>query len=186
MSLWKNFWGHLRTILHHKKLVRRNCFRAGLYLQGITHDWSKYTPVEFFNGVRYYQNGKKSPNKAEKTAKGYSSAWLHHKGRNRHHYEYWIDFPDNADEGLTGMPMPVRYVIEMFCDRVAASKNYNPDTYTDEFPLQYYEKWKSHYVLHPDAQALLEKLLRMLASQGEEAVFSYIRNELDWKSSPRH
>ena len=47
MNLWYNFWGHLRTILHHKNLVRHYCFRAGLYKQGIMHDWSKYSPVEF-------------------------------------------------------------------------------------------------------------------------------------------
>ena len=52
MSLWYNFWGHLRTILHHKNLVRHYCFRAGLYKQGIMHDWSKYSPVEFINSVR--------------------------------------------------------------------------------------------------------------------------------------
>ena len=104
MSLWHNFWGHLKTILHHKKLVRHYCFRAGLYKQGIMHDWSKYSPVEFINGVKNYQGGKKSPNFGEKKTKGYSSVWLHHKGRNRHHYEYWIDFTLDPSEGLQGMP----------------------------------------------------------------------------------
>lgn len=99
MSLWYNFWGHLRTILHHKNLVRHYCFRAGLYKQGIMHDWSKYSPVEFINSVRNFQGGKKSPNFGEKATKGYSSSWLHHKGRNRHHFEYWIDFTLNPDEG---------------------------------------------------------------------------------------
>ena len=73
MSLWYNFWGHLRTILHHKNLVRHYCFRAGLYKQGIMHDWSKYSPVEFINSVRNFQGGKKSPNFGEKATKGYSS-----------------------------------------------------------------------------------------------------------------
>lgn len=185
MKIWYNFWGHLGTILHHKKLVRRYCFRAGLYKQGIMHDWSKYSPVEFFNGVRNYQGGKKSPNSGEKLAKGYSSAWLHHKGRNRHHYEYWIDFSTNPDDGLQGMPMPTRFILEMFCDRVAASKNYNRETYTDEFPLQYYEKYKGHYILHENTKELLELLLHMLAEKGEDATFSYIRHEIDWKHSPK-
>lgn len=183
MSLWKNFWGHLGTILHHKKLVRHYCFRAGLYKQGIMHDWSKYSPVEFIAGVRNYQDGKKSPNFGEKKTQGYSSAWLHHKGRNRHHYEYWIDFTLNPSEGLQGMPMPMRFVIEMFCDRIAASRNYNRETYTDSFPLDYYEKNKSHYILHKDTKELLERLLHMLADKGEDATFSYIRRELDWKKS---
>ena len=185
MSLWYNFWGHLRTILHHKNLVRHHCFRAGLYKQGIMHDWSKYSPVEFINSVRNFQGGKKSPNFGEKATKGYSSSWLHHKGRNRHHFEYWIDFTLNPDEGLQGMPMPTRYVLEMFCDRIAASKNYNRKNYDDSFPLAYYEKNKSHYILHKDTKELLERLLHMLADEGEDKTFAYIRKNIDWKHSPK-
>ena len=185
MSLWYNFWGHLRTILHHKNLVRHYCFRAGLYKQGIMHDWSKYSPVEFINSVRNFQGGKKSPNFGEKATKGYSSSWLHHKGRNRHHFEYWIDFTLNPDEGLQGMPMPTRYVLEMFCDRIAASKNYNRKNYDDSFPLAYYEKNKSHYILHNDTKELLERLLHMLADEGEDKTFAYIRKNIDWKHSPK-
>lgn len=185
MSLWYNFWGHLRTILHHKNLVRHYCFRAGLYKQGIMHDWSKYSPVEFINSVRNFQGGKKSPNFGEKATKGYSSSWLHHKGRNRHHFEYWIDFTLNPDEGLQGMPMPSRYVLEMFCDRIAASKNYNRKNYDDSFPLAYYEKNKSHYILHKDTKELLERLLHMLADEGEDKTFAYIRKNIDWKHSPK-
>lgn len=69
MGLWNNFWGHLGTILHHKKLVRRYCFRAGLYKQGIMHDWSKYSPVEFLAGVRNYQGGKKARTLARRKQK---------------------------------------------------------------------------------------------------------------------
>ena len=178
MNYWKNFTGHLGTILHHKKLVRHYCFKAGLYRQGIMHDWSKYSPTEFIPGVLYYQGGKRSPNFGEKTVRGYSSAWLHHKGRNKHHFEYWIDYTLEPDLGLQGMPMPTKYILEMFCDRVAASKNYNRDTYDDSFPLAYYEKGKSHYVMHPDTRKLLEQLLHMLAEEGEEKTFSYIRRNL--------
>ena len=84
-------WKHFCTITHHKILVMKHCFRIGLYWQGLMHDMSKYSPAEFIPGCRYYQ-GYRSPNNAEREAKGYSSAWLHHKGRNKHHYEYWIDY----------------------------------------------------------------------------------------------
>lgn len=183
MNLWNNFLGHLGTILNHKKLVRSLCFKAGLYKQGIMHDWSKYSPVEFFVGVKYYQGGKRSPNFGEKQKHGYSSAWLHHKGRNKHHFEYWIDYSAKPQDGLQGMAMPTRYVLEMFCDRVAASKNYNRDTYDDSFPLAYYTKNKGYYILHPNTRRLLEKLLKMLAEKGEEETFAYIRREIDWKHS---
>ena len=52
------FWGHLKTITHHRHLVMRGCFRMGLIWQGLTHDLSKYSPTEFFAGVRYFQGGR--------------------------------------------------------------------------------------------------------------------------------
>ena len=113
-------WQHLRTINHHKSLVMKHCFKVGLYKQGLLHDMSKYSPTEFLVGCRYYQ-GTRSPNNAEREATGYSKAWLHHKGRNKHHYEYWIDYSVDPGEGIVGQKMPIKYVIEMFMDRVAAS-----------------------------------------------------------------
>ena len=111
-------------------------------------------------------------------AEGCSKAWLHHKGRNRHHYEYWIDYPSNKDAGLAGMKMPVKYVVEMFCDRVAASKIYNKEKYTDKDPLNYYLKGHAHYVIHPETDRLLHKLLVMLSEKGEEYTFRYIRKKV--------
>ena len=93
---------HLRTINHHKKLVMEGCFKIGLYRQGLLHDLSKYTPTEFLVGCKYYQ-GNMSPNNAEREEVGYSSAWLHHKGRNKHHMEYWIDYgvgKEGTDHGV--------------------------------------------------------------------------------------
>ena len=114
---------HFHTITKHKILVMKECFRVGLYRQGLLHDLSKYSPSEFLIGCKYYQ-GDRSPNNAEREDKGYSSAWLHHKGRNKHHYEYWIDYSLDGKHVLAGMKMPVRYVVEMFLDRIAASKVY--------------------------------------------------------------
>ena len=181
----KKVIGHFTTITRHKILVMKECFKIGLYKQGLTHDLSKYSPTEFLVGCKYYQ-GNRSPNNAEREETGVSKAWLHHKGRNRHHFEYWIDMAIDPKEGLQGMPMPTRYVLEMFCDRIAASRNYNRENYDDSFALAYYEKNKDHYPLHPEARALLEKLLHMLAEEGEDATFSYIRREVDWKHSPKH
>lgn len=168
--------GHLKTINHHKWLVMKHCFRVGLYRQGLLHDLSKYSPSEFFTGVRYYL-GYRSPNEAERADKGYSAAWLHHKGRNRHHLEYWVDYPDDASS-LAGMEMPVRYVVEMFCDRVAASKTYLGEKYTAGAPWEYYYQRREHYMLHPNSRALLETLLAKLRDEGEEAAFAYIRREI--------
>ncbi len=174
---------HFCTITHHKHLVMKGCFKIGLYRQGLLHDLSKYMPAEFLVGCRYYQ-GTMSPNNAERRAVGYSSAWLHHKGRNKHHLEYWIDYgvPDkNAGEehkGICGMKMPVRYVAEMFVDRMSASKNYNKEKYTDSSPLAYYRRGRDHYLIHEDTRALLELLLVMLAEKGEDATNRFIRCRL--------
>ena len=158
-------------------LVMEGCFKVGLYRQGILHDLSKYTPSEFFVGCKYYQ-GDRSPNNAERETKGVSTAWLHHKGRNKHHYEYWIDYNIEAGMGLKGMYIPVRYVVEMFMDRIAASKNYQGSLYKDSSPLEYYRRGPADELIHPDSRRLLEKLLLMLANQGEEVTFAYIRQKL--------
>ncbi len=172
-----NFWKHLRTINHHKRLVRKACFKVGLYRQGLLHDLSKYMPSEFFVGVKYY-SGNASPNNLERLAKGYSSAWLHHKGRNKHHLEYWIDYNLEGDAPVAGMRMPDKYIVEMFIDRMSASKNYQKENYTDRSALEYYERGKSRQIMHPEVQELLERLLHMLAEQGEDATLEYIRKEV--------
>lgn len=157
----------------------KNCFRVGLYKQGLLHDLSKYSPTEFLVGCRYYQ-GTRSPNNAEREATGYSQAWLHHKGRNKHHYEYWLDYSVKPDEGIVGQKMPIKYVIEMFMDRIAASKTYQGSNYTDLHPLEYYERGaaKLGNMIHPETAALLHGLLVMLAEEGEEKTFEYIKKEI--------
>lgn len=174
-----NIWRHFHTITEHKIMVARHCFKVGMYWQGLTHDLSKYSPSEFWQGVKYYQ-GYRSPNNAEREDKGYSAAWLHHKGRNKHHYEYWIDYSVDPGEGIVGQKMPIKYVIEMFMDRVAASKTYQGSNYTDRQPLEYYEKGaaKLGKMIHPETAALLHFLLKMLAEEGEEKTFRYIRRKI--------
>lgn len=168
--------GHFRTITKHRHAVIRNCRRAGILWQGLRHDLSKYSPTEFIPGVRYYV-GTRSPNELERMDKGYSAAWLHHKGRNRHHFEYWSDY--NPVERRVGpVKMPLRYVIEMVCDRMAASKIYLGDKYTDASALDYFVHGKSHRVIHPETSDLCERLLTMLADEGEEKTFAYMRHLL--------
>ena len=171
------WYKHLTTVNRHRRLVREHCFRVGLYRQGLLHDLSKYSPVEFAVGAKYFQ-GFQSPNNAERMDRGYSSAWLHHKGRNKHHLEYWIDYALGEQSPLAGMEMPVNYVVEMFCDRVAASKTYRKDAYRDSDPWDYYRSSKSHYLMHPNTRELLESMLKKLADEGEDAAFAYIRTEV--------
>lgn len=172
-----NIINHFKTITNHKLLVMKYCFKVGLYKQGLLHDLSKYSFVEFSAGIKYYR-GYVSPNGVQKTVEGYSAAWLHHKGRNKHHFEYWIDYGINEADGLMGMKMPIKYVVEMFIDRVCASKNYLKEKYNDKSPLTYYENRKHYYVLHNEVRTLLEHLLNKLANEGEDKTFIYIRNNI--------
>lgn len=171
-------WNHFKTITYHKYLVMKGCFAVGLYKQGLMHDLSKYSPTEFMVGARYWQ-GDRSPNNAEREDVGFSSSWLHHKGRNKHHYEYWIDYNSHAvDEAMVPVPMPNRYIVEMFMDRLAASKVYNKEKYTDADALKYYQSGDTARFLHPHTKKVLELLLKMNAKYGEEKTFEFIRNRI--------
>ena len=168
---------HWKTVRRHRKLVRRYCFRLGLYWQGLTHDLSKYSPAEFLAGARYFQ-GDRSPNDAQRRECGYSAAWLHHKGRNKHHFEYWTDYGLDG-QGIQGVEMPPRYVAEMFCDRVAASRVYRGAAYKDGDPYEFFLRGKQkHLLMHPATSDLIESLLLKLRDEGEDATFAYIRREL--------
>lgn len=168
---------HFRTITHHRHLVMKNCFKVGLYWRGLTHDLSKYSPTEFWRGAKYYQ-GTFSPTQQERREKGYSLAWMHHKGRNRHHFEYWTDYGVNG-EGIIGVEMPKKYVAEMFCDRLAASKVYRGQDFQPGDPYQFFQYGKKKRLLmHPATSELLETILIVLRDQGEDAAFDYVRREV--------
>ena len=170
-----HFWAHLKTVHHHRALVRKYCFRLGLYWQGLTHDLSKYSPVEFFAGVKYYQ-GDHSPNDAQRKANGYSASWMHHKGRNRHQFEFWTDY---GMGGITGIEMPRKYVAEMFCDRLAASKTYRGKDFDPGDPYKFFLRGKGRQLLlHPATSDLLEKILLTLRDEGEDAAFEYVKHEV--------
>lgn len=174
-----HIYRHFRTITRHRHQVIRHCFKAGIGFQGLFHDLSKYSPSEFWAGAKYYQ-GTRSPNEVERELFGYSIAWLHHKGRNRHHFEYWTDY--NPETKTVGpVKMPLRYVAEMLCDRVAASKIYQGDNYTPAHPLAYFERGKPRRVIHPETSDLLEKWLTMLRDEGEDATFAYVRKMIKAK-----
>ena len=138
------------------------------------HDMSKYYPAEFLAGAKNYL-GTRSPNDKERKDKGYSSAWMHHKGRNKHHFEYWMDY-DPQTHIMSPVKMPYRYLIEMFCDRVAASKIYQGNNYSEKDPLEYFMKAKKRRIIHPETSIQLEYLLTMLAEKGEKETFGFIKS----------
>ena len=164
----------LKTITQHKIKVTWLCFRCHLFKQGLLHDLSKYSYIELKTGFKYYQ-GYRSPIDAEKEEKGYSLGWLHHKGRNKHHWEYWLDF---GKDGIYPCQMPVNYVIEMFCDRVAASMIYQKEKYTDSSALDYYIQGRDKILIHPNTDALIFSLLTYLSKNGLDKTIEYIKKEV--------
>ena len=119
---FKNFCKHLRRTLRHKWFVFVWCCKAGMPIRGLLHDMSKFSPVEFWESVRYFSETE-SPINVSKRVNGYSKAWQHHKGHNPHHYEYWIDA---LDYGGKPIQMPKKYAYEMICDYLGAGQAYNP------------------------------------------------------------
>ena len=126
---------HFLTITKHRFIVRKLCFKVGLYWQGLTHDLSKYSFKEFFISAKNY-SGKFSPINNERAKKGYSEVWLHHKGRNKHHQEYWYDYAAPDQNPV----IPYKYTIEMICDNLAAGMTYQGKNWTKEHQLEYYLK----------------------------------------------
>ena len=173
----RRFFGHLSTITRHRHKVIAHCAKAGILGQGLLHDLSKYGPTELWQGVKYY-NGKHSPTEDERRENGYSLAWMHHKGRNRHHWEYWTDY-NIAMRCYMPVPVPKRFLAEMLCDRVAASKIYKGDAYTDAAPLEYLLGGKD--IMHPETRETLVRFLTQLRDEGEDAMFSSIRRWLKEK-----
>jgi len=175
----KKFWGHLKTITTHKFLVTKYCFKCGLIKQGLLHDLSKYSFKEFFPSVKYYQ-GYRSPIDAQREDVGYSTAWLHHEGRNPHHWEHWID-KDYNNVKLIVLRIPLNYLIESVLDRIAASKVYNK-YYTDKAPLDFFEKGKDKMFMGPQNSYRIRMLLEYLAVHGQKKALEYYKDLYEkWK-----
>ena len=110
-------WLHFATITKHKLMVMHYCFESDFTSRGFSMTFPNIPRPEFLVGCKYYQ-GNRSPNNAEREDTGVSTAWLHHKGRNKHHYEHWVDYSINDPEHvIMGAKMPRRYVAEMVMDR---------------------------------------------------------------------
>ena len=165
---------HFKTVCKHKWYVFQECCKCGIVWQGITHDLSKFSAIEFGPSAEYFQ-GDRSPIEAEKEACGYSLAWLHHKGVNPHHWEYWIDFDENGN--IIANKMPWEYVIEMICDWIGAGKAYNTEKWTCHEPLAYYNKVRKGRHFHSETERLIEAILREIDRRGVEALYEIAKNE---------
>jgi hypothetical protein len=174
-----HFFRHLHTVNHHRRLVRKVCFKIGIPFQGLTHDLSKYSKEEFWTSVKFYTDGTKSPTEKERLTNGYSLCWMHHKGRNKHHFEYWFDI-DPKTRKYTPVKMPIRYLKEMFADRIAASKTYLKDKYTSSSPLEYLDSHNPGGLMHIESYNKLHEWLTLLSIKGEKETFKIIKKEKEY------
>ena len=169
---------HFLTITNHRHKVIANCARAGILWQGLRHDLSKYSPTEFIPGAKFFQ-GDRSPNEKEREIYGSSRAWMHHKGRNRHHYEYWNDYNAVREEGkspIIYVQMPRKYVVEMLMDRISASETYRGTQYTQHDPLKYFLNGRGRTLMHPQTAKELERMLRILDRRGQAELDRFVRD----------
>lgn len=162
-----NIFKHLKTVLKHKWIVFKLCVKAGIPFRGIMHDLSKFSPTEFWESVKYYQ-GTSSPIVAAKKANGYSKAWLHHKGRNKHHPEYWNDPRSKIPSPI----MPYKYAIEMVCDTIAAGIVYNGNNWKTDSQLKYWEKEKIRSPLNENLKEFLTEVYTQISQNGIDSVIT--------------
>lgn len=152
---------HLALITHHKWVVFKLCCKIGEPWRGFWHDMSKYTPTEFRESCKYYV-GTHSPITEAKKAKGYSEAWLHHKGRNKHHAEYWVD---HTAPDVTPI-IPYHYAAEMICDKIAAGIVYQGENWTKEYELSYWEREKKTIQINDKMKQFINAIFIQLAEEG--------------------
>ena len=163
----KNMIKHFSLITRHKWEVFKLTVKVGIPIRGILHDLSKYSPTEFIESIKYY-NGKRSPINVCKEYNGYSKAWLHHKGRNKHHPEYWYD--KNAPDP-TPM-MPYKYICEMICDQIAAGRIYQGKDWNPGYQLQYWNAHKDEFVVNEKIKDFITMVCKQLADQGLDKTFT--------------
>ena len=163
----KNLVLHFNLINKHRFKVFKLCCKAGIPFRGLVHDLSKYCPTEFFESVKYY-NGTYSPISNCKKENGYSNAWLHHKGRNKHHHEYWYDYAAPEKTPI----IPYKYTVEMICDTLAAGMTYQGKNWTKDYQLKYYLEDRKRKNINPKIDAILLEVYGMVAENGTRDVIN--------------
>jgi hypothetical protein len=174
------FLKYLRVVIRHKTAVFRACIAAGLYIQAITHDLSKFSFLEFIEYAFYFQG---TPRDKKRHERGFAIAWQHHKGHNPHHYEYWVDDPDNG-----GIPLiiPYKYAMEMVCDWIGAGKVYNPSEWTIAEPLKYWETKKKKTKIHPALISFFDEIFLNFSKIGYKVLdkwdteYAYKQSIINW------
>ena len=164
MKLATKLVTHFLLVSKHRWLVFKLSIKAGIPFRGLIHDLSKFSPTEFFESVKYY-NGYRSPLHECREKVGYSKAWLYHKGRNKHHFEYWEDMSKNERIPVL---LPYKYIVEAVCDKIAAGMVYAGKKWTCKEPYEYWTNIESKgpVVKHPGCMEFMNTVLKKIAEEG--------------------
>ena len=163
----KNLIKHTILVTKHRWVVFKLCCKVGEPWRGFVHDLSKFSPTEFWESVKYYQ-GNKSPIPVARRENGFSDAWLHHKGRNKHHLEYWVD-PRAKEYAAV---VPYKYIAEMACDKMAASIIYNGKNWTQSDEYNYWLKEKEKTILNPKVERFFDELFKQVKENGLKETYT--------------
>lgn len=155
---------HTILVTKHRWIVFKLAIKAGIPWRGFVHDLSKFSPTEFIESVKYY-DGKRSPIHIARADIGYSKAWLHHKGRNKHHFEYWVDI---SKTDLIGVMLPYKYIVEAVCDKLSAGIIYNGKGWNKEEPFRYWTEVEKNapVVKHPGTIEFMDTVLKKISDDG--------------------
>ena len=160
-------WRNICYIIRHKWFVLVECWKRGLYIRGLLHDLSKFTPREFKAYSNYFFDIQQAPRPKEgykkpaKTTEEFDVAWMHHVRRNDHHWQYWVVVLDDTGvvrPAVVARKMPIKVVTEMLCDWIGAGKAQRFGNNTKIW-------WRKHnksMILHPDTRAWLENQINSM------------------------
>lgn len=169
MLLINNIVNHTKNIITHKRWVFHYACEAGIPIQGLLHDLSKFSPAEFIESVKYYKEGI-SPLRESKRVNGYSMAKLHHCHHNKHHFEYWQDDFNNGGKPLV---MPFNYTLELICDYLAAGRVYFKDefTYKKEYMWFLEHKYNNKLIsMHPLTMEFINRILAIMSRSNSSKI----------------
>ena len=140
------FFKHLWVVIKHKYNVLVFATKLGIFWTGLVHDLTKFTPTEFCLSVKYF-HGKKSPTIVErKDNDNFSYLCVAHTGRNKHHWQYWVDYTRND---IIVNRIPYKHALEYVADVMSASKVYNPENFTFIVAYNYFKEHSQTYLMHP-------------------------------------
>lgn len=145
------YWNNLCYILQHKWYVLLECWKEGLYWQGILHDMSKFSLTEFLAyAKRFHHEQETSSEQVAQDETAFQYAWLHHQHHNKHHWNYWVVNQVRQE----AVPMPQKYLVEMVCDWKAMARK-GKISHTE-----HYRNHAQNLILHPETRRQLDSIMK--------------------------